>query len=141
MKITVRDYSSSDYIELISLLNKVYGSEIDQKTLEEKYLTSERRIYVAVTEDNDLVGCIFTELQEDYIRPSRMIYVTYVAVNEDYRQCGIGRKMFEYVEDMCCKKRCSAIEFTSADFRIGAHVFYDKLGYTKKKTTHFIKEI
>jgi len=141
MEITIRDYKSTDYNDLMMLLKKVYDSTIDQITLEEKYITDHRGIMVAVTSDNVLVGSAFTEIQQDYVRTRRIIYVTYVAVDENYRKHGIGRKLFETIEDLCHKTHSSAVEFTSADYRIGAHEFYEKLGYAKKKTTHFIKEI
>ena len=35
---------------------------------------------------------------------------------------------------------CSTVELTSANSRKNAHVFYQNLGFSKKKTTVFIKE-
>ena len=75
------------------------------------------------------------------MRPSRILYITYVAVDENYRKHGIGRKLLSKVEKICKERACSAIELTSADFRTDARAFYNKLGFTKKKTTLFIKEI
>ena len=141
MDMQIRYYQSSDYWMLIALLKKVYDSNIDQETLERVYVSDTRSILVAVTEDHILVGCTFIEEQEDYVRPSRILYVTYVAVDEEYRKHGIGRLLFDKVEEECLKKACSAIELTSADFRTEAHAFYNKLGFTKKKTTLFIKEV
>lgn len=141
MDIRIRYYRSSDYNMLICLLREVYGSNIDQKTLERVYLSDTRSILVATTEDEVLVGCTFTEVQEDYVRPSRILYVTYVAVDEKYRKHGIGRLLFDKVEEECREEACSAIELTSANFRTDAHAFYNNLGFTKKKTTLFIKEL
>lgn len=141
MEIHVRFYKGSDYLMLLNLLKKVYGSSIDQETLEKVYISDKRSILVASTEAGLLVGCTFIEVQEDYIRPSRVLYVTYVAVDENFRKNGIGRKILNRVEEECRAKACSAIELTSADYRIEAHAFYEKLGFTKKKTTVFIKEM
>jgi len=141
MEITVRYYKSGDYNMLISLLSKVYGSHIDRDKLEDEYISDKRSILVAVTEEEILVGCTFVEVQEDFVRPSRILYITYVAVDENYRRHGIGRKLFDKVETLCIDHACSAIELTSADYRTEAHEFYNRLGFTKKKTTVFIKEI
>lgn len=140
MQIEIREYQSSDYPELVTLLQKVYGSTIDKNILEGNYISDCRSIIVAVTEDS-LVGCAFEEVQVDYVRPSRVLFVTYVAVDEEYRKHGIGRKLFAFIENSCSEKNCSSIELTSADFRKEAHAFYTALGFTKKKTTVFIKEI
>lgn len=140
MHVEIRDYHSSDYPGLIALLGKVYGSTIDKETLENKYISNNRTIIVAVIGDS-LVGCAFEEVQVDYIRPSRVLYVTYVAVDEKYRKHGIGRKLFSSIENSCIEKNCSSIELTSADFRKEAHAFYAALEFTKKKTTVFIKEM
>lgn len=141
MDIKIRDYEQSDYKGLISLLSEVYGSKIEQPILESVYITSSRSIIVALDESENVVGCTFVEIQEDFVRPSRIAYVTYVAVDERFRKQGIGRKLLLAVEDICKRCNCSAIELTSANFRIGAHAFYESLGYSKKKTTVFIKEM
>lgn len=41
--------------------------------------------------------------------------------------------MFKSIEDMGRNLGASAIELTSADYRTGAHAFYEALGITKKK--------
>lgn len=141
MNITIRYYQENDYRLLIKLLEKEYGSQIDQATLEKEYVSNKRSIIIAVSDEDLLVGCTFLEIQEDFVRPSKVLYVTYVAVDENYRKHGIGRKIFERVENIAKENTCSSIELTSADFRTGAHAFYNSLGFTKKKTTLFIKEI
>lgn len=141
MKVIIREYQSEDYTQLIELLNKVYNSEIDQITLENKYLSDYRSILIATDNDNNVLGCTFTEIQEDFVRPNRILYVTYVAVDEKYRKNGIGRMLMNEAENFCKRYECSAIELTSANFRVEAHSFYESLGFTKKKTTLFIKEV
>lgn len=141
VEILIRRYLNGDSKSLLALLNQTYDSCITQQILEDKYLTDTRSIIVAVTEENKLVGCAFTEIQEDYVRPGRIIYVTYVAVENEYRKHGIGKKMMNHVETICIENGCSSIELTSANFRTGAHAFYESIGFTKKKTTVFIKEV
>lgn len=140
--IEIRKYYSSDYNNLIKLLGVVYGSKINQEVLEKYYVNDKCDILVAIENDSDnLVGCTFIELKEDYIRPERIIYVTYVAVDEKFRHQGIGKKLIDKVEQKCIELNCSAIELTSANYRTGAHAFYENLGFTKKKTTVFIKDL
>ena len=140
--IRVREYRSEDYAGLLHILNKVYDSTIKEAVLEGNYINSNRWILLAEkTEDKQIIGCVFIERQTDYVRPSQILYITYLAVDESYRGQGVGKMLMYYVEGVCKELKCSAVEFTSADFRIEAHAFYNKIGYTNKKTTHFIKEI
>lgn len=139
--ICVIRYSQEYYESLKELLSSVYDSCIDQDTLEKKYLGDTCFILLAIKDNSVLVGCSFVEKQVDYIRPSKKLYVTYVAVDKKYRKSGVGRMMFKTIEDECRKSGFSVIELTSADFREGAHMFYDAIGFHKKKTTVFIKEI
>lgn len=139
MEIKIREYEKSDYEGLLKLLNNVYSSKISRATLEEQYINENRKILIAV-DDIKVVGCTFVEIQEDCVRPRRSVFVTYVAVDEAYRKRGIGRKLYSEVERICKNSHCSAVEFTSANFRKEAHAFYQSLGYSKKDTTLFIKE-
>lgn len=141
MKIKIRYYQSKDYLLLLPLLEKVYGSRINQSTLENTYMTDNRLILVAICDKTMLIGCAFIEVQEDFVRPRKILYVTYVAVDEEYRKHGVGRMLMNAVENACEEFDCTAIELTSADFRVDAHSFYKAIGFTRKKTTHFIKEV
>lgn len=140
MEAVVRYYDKKDYASLAELLGEVYGSRITQEVLEKQYVTGDRSILIAQTREGGLTGCAFLEVKEDFVRPERIMYVTYVAVAEEYRKQGIGRKIFAEIENICRKKGCKAIELTSANFRTEAHAFYESMGFTKKQTTLFIKE-
>lgn len=135
------NYESIHYDGLFRLLEKVYGSHIKRDCLEEEYLSDNRSILLAVeTTSDNVLGCAFLEIQKDFIRPNSILYVTYVAVDDSVRKQGIGRRIFEEIEKKCRSFGCTAVELTSADFRKGAHLFYESLGFTRKKTTVYIKE-
>ena len=139
MSMNIRKYQRSDYDGLIALLGKEYKSNISQQVLEKNYISSSKTILIA--DDNGRVaGCTFVELQTDYIRPRKIAYVTYVAVDQNFRKQGIGRALIQSVEEICGEKHCDAIELTSANYRTEAHSFYQSLGFTRKATTLFIKE-
>lgn len=139
--VLIEEYHSDDYDAVKKILSYVYETEIDQKTLEEKYIDSSHFIFVAKNENRTVIGCVLAEKRNDYVRNSSILYITYLAVHHDFRGKGIGRLLVEKIEKMCIDMKCSAIELTSANFRVGTHCFYKALGYTVKKTTHFIKEI
>ena len=139
--VLIEKYHSDNYGAVKKILSYVYETKIDQKTLEEKYIDSSHFIFVAKHAGRDVIGCVLAEKRNDYVRNSSFIYITYLAVHHDFRGKGIGRLLVERIEKMCVDMNCSAIELTSANFRVGTHCFYKALGYTVKKTTHFIKEL
>lgn len=139
MEIQIKEYSENDYSGIRVILYDNYNSEISKEYLEKYYISDFKKIYVA-TYLNDVVGCAFLEVKNDYVRPARYGYITYVAVAERFRKHGIGRKMIDFILDKAKESGCTAVELTSADFRTDAHRFYESLGFTKKKTTVFIKD-
>ena len=142
MSILLRLYEKKDFTGLQALLNTTYGSTIERDVFEREYITDNRNVLVAIDSDfGNVVGSTFVELQQDYVRPNRIAYITYVAVDETYRKKGIGKQLIQKVEELCEEWKCSAIELTSANFRVGAHEFYKRLGFTVKQTTVFIKEM
>ncbi len=62
-----------------------------------------------------------------------------VIVSEGHRGMGIGRKLFESIEQIAIENNCSYIFFVSSDYRDGAHKFYESIGYTKDKVRGFKK--
>ena len=138
---TIKDYESRYYPELIKLLEAEYGSAISQEDLEKYYVNDNHEIIIAVDDDDVLVGCSFIEERRDFVRTGHDFYITYVAVDKSRRRMGTGRKLFAEIERRAAERGCDSIEFTSANHRTDAHAFYASLGYTKKKTTVFIKDI
>ena len=139
-EVFIRDYTASDYPDLLRLLSEVYQSNVSRADLESHYLGDNQEIILAI-DGARLVGCSFLSYNTDYIRISNTVFVTYVAVDETVRHRGIGTKLFEEIETRARARSCTAIELTSADSRIAAHSFYHALSFTKKKTTVFIKEL
>lgn len=134
-------YTSNYFDKLFSLLSDVYNTNISQECLEANYLSDTKFILLSINENDDVAGCAFVEFMTDYVRYSKSAFITYVAVNENYRRLGIGKSLFEYIEQMCLSFDIHTIELTSANYRIAAHAFYDAIGFTKKATAVFIKEL
>lgn len=142
MELIVREYENHDFEGLSKILYEAYNTTIEEETLSQYYIENNKRIIIAAnTTTNVPIGCAFIEIQTDYIRPNKILYITYVAVDEQYRGQGIGRKIMEYIKNFGIELQCNAIELTSANYRIGAHAFYKTLGFSIKKTTHFIQEL
>ena len=139
MEITIIDYDSNFYEQLYNLLKDIYASTISKQELELHYLGENKKIYLA-QKNNIIVGCSFLEIRTDYIRPYKYGFVTYVAVDEKHRKQGIGKKLLNHIFLQAKELGCTTVELTSANSRESAHIFYESIGFTKKKTTVFIKD-
>ncbi|ETP72438.1 acetyltransferase [Lachnospiraceae bacterium JC7] len=139
--VVIRSYKEDDYEDIALILNEGYESSITKTQLEKIYIGDEKNIIVA--EENTIgkvVGCFFWKVKEDFVRPGRTLYMEYLVVSKEYRRQGIAHLLIDELESICKSMNCSSIEFTSANFRKGAHELYKSMGYTIKNTSIFIKE-
>ena len=83
------EYSSDLYVGLYTILRDTYDSKSSKEDLENNYLCHDKMIFLALI-DNTVVGCAFLEVKRDYVRTYKYGYISYVAVDEKYRQHGIG---------------------------------------------------
>ena len=134
------EYIEKYYNDVFYLLNSVFSSNITKDCLEENYIRDNKKILLYVVDDK-AVACALVEFRCDYVRAKKIAFITYFAVDEKYHRRGIGRELFEYIEKMCINIGVYIIELTSANHRLGAHQFYNAIGFTKKATTVFIKEL
>lgn len=139
MNIEITEYTSDYFPQIYQILNKIYDSKINITDLENNYLGLNKKIYLAIF-DNTVVGCAFLEIRKDYIRSYQYGFISYVAVDQQYRKQGIGKQLIEHLFLIAKKDKCQAVELTSANFRTTAHSFYKSLNFSKKDTTIFIKE-
>jgi ribosomal protein S18 acetylase RimI-like enzyme len=56
-------------------------------------------------------------------------YLHLIAIKEEYRGKGLGKKLLEFIEDMLFKTR-DKLFLLVGDYNPDAKIFYEKLGYT-----------
>ena len=136
------NFEEKYYDSLYELIHSVYQSNISLDDLVKHYVTGDKNILICVDISTEsVVGCGFYAIENDYVRTNRILYVTYVATDERFRNQGIATNLFKHLETIAINGGCSAIEMTSANFRSAAHELYEHIGFKKKATTHFIKEM
>ncbi len=142
VNVRIREYSKTDYKSLRELLYDIFTAQIAQDLLEEKYINDSHKILVAVNlDDNRVIGCAFLEKRNDYIIHEKSMFISYVATAKRFQRQGIGRLIFNQIFEIAISDNCAKIELTSADHRVSAHAFYQSIGFTRKSTTVFIKEL
>ena len=81
---------------------------------------------------HDLLGYVHAEVYESlYSKPGFNILA--LAVLPQTQGQGIGKTLLQGLEQEAKKRGYNFIRLNSADHRLGAHVFYEKVGYTCDK--------
>ncbi len=132
-------YKSEEFKQLKILVDATFDTDINEDIIDNIY-TKGNHFIITASLDEKIVGCAFVEKREDYIRNKKDFFVSYVAVDPTIRNHGIGRKIFDKIREIALKNDIHSIELTSANYRTGAHKFYEKIGFAKKKTTIFIDD-
>ena len=81
---------------------------------------------------HDLLGYVHAEVYESlYSKPGFNILA--LAVLPQTQGQGIGKTLLQGLEHEAKKRGYNFIRLNSADYRMGAHAFYEKVGYTCDK--------
>lgn len=142
MKVTIRECQYQD-IEDIYLLNKNemgydYPLEKTRKKIECLLKSKHDKIYVAEIE-HKVVGYIHAN-DYDVIYMDHLKNIMGIAVSQEYRRFGIGRRLLLSVEDWARDNDAKGVRLVSGETRLDAHEFYKHCGYiSKKKQLNFMK--
>ena len=89
-------------------------------------------LLVAVHENNLVVGSILgivcKSLTSHY---ESFLVIEDVIVDDTLRRAGIGRALFEKIEQIALENTCAYSILVSSGFRTEAHRFYENMGYTE----------
>lgn len=95
-------------------------------------MINDDRYYLAVAKDNDkLVGTALGVICDDLALSGRpFMVIESVVVDENYRGMGIGREIFEKLDEFARKNNaCDCLVVSSGNRKI-AHKFYYDMGFT-----------
>ncbi len=89
-------------------------------------------LLVAVNEDNVVVGSILGIICKSLAaRYEAFLVIEDVIVDDTLRRAGIGRALFEKIEQIALENSCAYSILVSSGFRKVAHRFYENMGYTE----------
>jgi len=94
-----------------------------RKALEEGF--SKEEIYIAIDDNNSCKGFIWYILNGIF---HSFPFLHILAVNEEDRKHGIGKKLLKFFEDTCFKDY-SKVFLLVADFTPEAKALYERIGY------------
>ena len=144
----LRDLKTTD-VAAICEINKEalgYSFSLEETASQLVKLSQDSHHYLLGFEDStshDLLGYVHAEVYESlYSKPGFNILA--LAVLPQIQGQGIGKTLLQGLEQEAKKRGYNFIRLNSADHRLGAHAFYEKVGYTcdkvQKRFIHTIKE-
>lgn len=147
----IRRASEKDIDSLIKLLQEVLEihanirpdifisgtTKYTRSDLLEKLANDEEPIYVAVDENDDVMGYAFCALRNQPFStnmvPFKSLYIDDLCVDSNYRGQHIGEQLFEYVKAEAKRLGCYEITLAVWAGNDGAERFYDRIGFKTKE--------
>ena len=133
----LRDLKTTD-VAAICEINKEalgYSFSLEETASQLAKLSQDSHHYLLGFEDStshDLVGYVHAEVYESlYSKPGLNILA--LAVLPQTQGQGVGKTLLQGLEQEANKRGYNFIRLNSADHRLGAHAFYEKVGYTCDK--------
>lgn len=134
----LRDLKTTD-VAAICEINKEalgYSFSLEETSSQLDKLSQDSHHFLLGYEDaasHVLIGYVHAEVYES-LYSNAGFNILALAVSPQAQGQGIGKTLLEGLEHEA-KKRCyNFIRLNSADHRLGAHAFYEKVGYTCDKT-------
>ncbi|AKA67812.1 GNAT family N-acetyltransferase [Clostridium scatologenes] len=88
------------------------------------------QVYVAIDDNNNCKGFIWVILNGAF---HSFPYLHIIAVNQESRSKGIGKKLLKFFEDICFKDY-NKLFLVVGDFNSAARILYEKIGYVQVGT-------
>ena len=109
----------------------------------EKLANDEEPIYVAVDENDDVMGYAFCALRNQPFStnmvPFKSLYIDDFCVDSNYRGKHIGEQLFEYVKAEAKRLGCYEVTLAVWAGNDSAERFYDRIGFkTKERIMEYI---
>ncbi|MCR4617263.1 MAG: GNAT family N-acetyltransferase [Lachnospiraceae bacterium] len=106
--------------------------------LYEMFTDEKRPIYVAVDENDEVIGYAFCVIKEQPFStnmvPFTSLFIDDLCVDEKRRGEHIGGALFEYVKEQAKSLGCYEVTLNVWEGNDSAKAFYDKLGFKPKET-------
>ena len=130
MKVSIIKAEEKHSIDCVDALQKselgrVYFSKENSATNAVNDGISKGEIFVAINKEGLCVGFIWVIEKGAF---HSFPYLHIIAVKEEYRNLGIGKKLLQYFEDTNSKEH-TKLFLVVADFNTGAKRLYQSIGY------------
>jgi ribosomal protein S18 acetylase RimI-like enzyme len=133
MAVTLRPARGADSEPVASLLTEL-GYRSTAAGVEDRLrgsLNSETSCCLVAQADDEVIGLMSAELIPYFPTGSTICRVTSLVISSRHRSRGVGERLVEAAVAFAREHGCSGIEVTSAERRVDAHRFYQRLGFAR----------
>jgi predicted N-acetyltransferase YhbS len=129
-KVHVRDARPGDAPALAALLAELgFPAPDDVIAARLEAMLLARKVVLVAARDEAVIGVVTVHMTPVLHRPAPVGRLTALVVSASARGQGVGRALVEAAERSLASAGCGLVEVTSNLKRLGAHAFYERLGY------------
>ena len=129
----IRELENADFRQVIEIWKKSFNNNFD-KEINSTYLTDPSSITLVAVDSNTITGVASLHIIKKLTRTLGLIED--VAVNENYRGKGIGKKLVEKLIGIASEKSCDKTVLNSSEKN---SEFYEKIGFEKNEIQMIIR--
>lgn len=139
MPVLLRSPTEADAKHVTSLLAELgYPSkETDVRDRLRRSLHRQSSCFLLAQFASEVIGLVSAELVPYFPTGSTICRVTALVVSTHHRGRRVGEKLVAGAVDFARQHHCSGIEITSAEHRLDAHRFYQRLGFSRTSSRFF----
>jgi ribosomal protein S18 acetylase RimI-like enzyme len=127
----IRSAQPADAVALAALLGQMGypASEVEVECRLESFDHPERRLLVALADDDSVVGLIAFQLVVPFERPAPQCRISTLVVDEGFRRRGAAAALLGEVEAFARERGCFRLEVTTRPNRAAARALYERFGF------------
>ena len=129
----IRELENADFRQVIEIWKKSFNNNFD-KEINSTYLTDPSSVTLVSVDSNTVTGVASLHIIKKLTRTLGLIED--VAVNENYRGKGIGKKLVEKLIGIASEKSCDKTVLNSSEKN---SEFYQKIGFEKNEIQMIIR--
>ncbi len=129
----IRQLVYTDYNQVIEIWKKSFSNNFD-KEINTTYLSDTSSVTLVSVDNNTITGVASLHIIKKLTRTLGLIED--VAVNENYRGKGIGKKLVEKLIEIASEKGCDKTVLNSSEKN---SEFYEKIGFEKNEIQMIIR--
>ena len=127
---------AGDFDGVLALLRQLWpGKDLARETLRqifEQAVLAKSRVLLQATVAGEIVGFGSMSLKMHLWHGGLIGWIDELVIDERHRGQGVGKLLLEYLIGLARERGCRGMELDSAFHRLGAHAFYEELGFEKR---------
>ena len=129
----IRELDNTDFSQVIEIWKRSFSNNFD-KQINTSYLSDPSSITIVSVDNDTVTGVASLHVIKKLTRTLGLIED--VAVNENYRGKGIGKKLVEKLIEIASEKSCDKTVLNSSEKN---SEFYEKIGFEKNEIQMIIR--